>query len=265
VNRLVGAEFLKLRKRRALFWWTLVLTVGVVTLVYGIIEILHLADPVHHGPAGGIDGLRGSMLGLSLAGGIAAILVGAAAGTADVSAGVFRDLVATGRPRRELFAARAPGALAFFLPMITLGYVVIAVCSVTLVGSGHATAGIEPAINHSAPGAGLILRGYGWVVLSTGFDLLLALGLSSLIGSRGTTIGVLIGWQHLASPLLAQLSLIGRFRQAMYTAALDRLTPLGPSQEPLVVRSAAVAAVVLIGWLAVFLAAGGWRTVARDA
>ena len=148
--------------------------------------------------------------------------------------------------------------------MITLGYIVIAVCSVTLVGSGHATADRirGPA---DGPWGGADRRGYGWVVLSTGFDLLLALGFSSLIGSRGTTIGVLIGWQHLASPLLAQLSLIGRFRQAMFTAAFDRLTPMGPSQEPLVVHSVTVAAIVLIGWLAVFLAAGGWRTVTRDA
>ena len=254
MNRLVRAELLKLRKRRALFWWSLVLTVGVVTVVFGIIEVLHLVNPAHHGPAGGIDGLQGSIIGLTLAGGIAAILVGAAAGTADVSSGVFRDLVATGRSRWELFAARAPGALAFFLPMITLGYIVVAVCSVTLAGSNR------------VPGASVIARGYGWVVLSTGFDVLLALGFSSLIGSRGTTIGVLIGWQHIASPLLAQLSLIGRFRQAMFTAALDRLNPLRTGdQGPLVVHSAAVAAIVLILWLAVFLASGGRRTATRDA
>jgi hypothetical protein len=254
VNRLVRAELLKLRKRRALFWWSLVLSVGVVTVVFGIIEILHLVNPVTHGPAGGVNGLQGAIIGLSLAGGIAAILVGAAAGTADVSSGVFRDLVATGRSRWELFAARAPGALAFFLPMITLGYVVIAVCSVTLAGSLR------------VPAASVIARGYGWVVLSTGFDLLLALGFSSLIGSRGTTIGVLLGWQHIASPLLAQLSLIGRFRQAMFTAALERLNPLRTGEQgPLVVHSAAVAAVVLIVWLAVFLAAGGRRTATRDA
>lgn len=254
MNRLVRAELLKLRKRRALFWWSLVLTVGVVTVVFGIIEVLHLVNPAHHGPAGGIDGLQGSIIGLTLAGGIAAILVGAAAGTADVSSGVFRDLVATGRSRWELFAARAPGALAFFLPMITLGYIVVAVCSVTLAGSNR------------VPGASVIVRGYGWVVLSTGFDVLLALGFSSLIGSRGTTIGVLIGWQHIASPLLAQLSLIGRFRQAMFTAALDRLNPLRTGdQGPLVVHSAAVAAIVLILWLAVFLASGGRRTATRDA
>jgi hypothetical protein len=254
VNRLVRAEFLKLRKRRALFWWSLVLTVGVVTVVFGIIEILHLANPAHHGPAGGVNGLQGAMIGLSVAGGIAAILIGAATGTADVSSGVFRDLVATGRSRWELFAARAPGALAFFLPMVTLGYLVVAVCSVTLAGS------------LAVPGASVIVRGYGWVVLSTGFDLLLALGFSSLIGSRGTAIGVLLGWQHIASPLLAQVSLIGRFRQAMFTAALVRLNPLRPGdQGPLVVHSAVVAAVVLTGWLVVFLAAGGRRTATRDA
>ena len=48
-------------------------------------EILHLNNPAHYDPPGGIGGLQGSIIGLSLAGSVAAILVGSAAGTADVS------------------------------------------------------------------------------------------------------------------------------------------------------------------------------------
>ena len=43
-----------------------------------------------------------------------AILIGSAAGTQDVSNGVFRDLVVTGRPRSTLFDVRIPGALIVF-------------------------------------------------------------------------------------------------------------------------------------------------------
>jgi hypothetical protein len=255
VKRLVLAEALKLRKRRGLMWWSLVLTVGVVTVVFAIIEILHLVNPTRHGPAGGVDALSGSMMGLTAAGSLAAILLGAVAGTQDVSAGVFRDLVATGRSRWQLFMARVPGALAVYLPMITVGYIVIATCSVTLAG------------NLPVPSAGLFARGYGWVVLSTGFDVILALGFASLVGSRGITNGVLIGWQFIASPLLTQVSFLGGLRQALYTGALDRLNPApGVDQgPPTVVHSVVVAFVVVVAWIAASLAAGGWRTATRDA
>jgi len=254
--RMVSAELLKLRRRRGLLWWSLVLCVGIVTVVYTILEILHLHNPARYGPPGGIGGLQGSIIGLSLAGSVAAILVGTAAGTADVSTGVFRDLVATGRSRWALFFARVPGALLFFLPIVTLGYIVIAACSVGLAGS------------LPAPTAGLILRGYGWIMLVTGFDLILALGFASLIGSRGTTIGVLIGWQFLAAPLLAQASLLGAARKVLYSGAFDRLIPRAlftDQGSPLLIHTVAGAIIVLLGWIAVALGAGAWRTATRSA
>ena len=255
-TRLINSEWLKLRKRRELFWWSIALSVGVVAIVFGVIEGLHLANPAQHGPAGGLTGLTRGLIGLSSAGGLAAILIGAFTGTADVSAGVFRDLVATGRSRWELFAARGPGALMFFLPLITLGYVVVAACSVVFRGSMPAAS------------ASVIARGYGWVVLSTGFDLVVALGFASLINSRATTIGVLIGWQFIASPLLLQVSWLGSVRQLIFTSALARLNPAPALEGPgstTVTHSAAVAAVVLVAWVAVILVAGGWRTITRDA
>lgn len=261
--RLVSAEWLKLRKRRGLIWWSLVLCVGIVSVVFAILETLHLSNPARYGPPGGVGGLQGSMMGLSLAGSVAAILVGTAAGTADVSSGVFRDLVATGRSRWALFAARVPGALAFFLPIITLGYIVIAACSVGLAGSQAS----RDAAQVVAPHAGLIARGYGWVLLSTCFDLVLALGLASFIGSRATTIGVLLGWQFLAAPLLAQVTLLGAARQALFPAALDRLAPslITDQGAPVLIHSVAIAVLVLVGWTAFALGAGGWRTATRDA
>jgi hypothetical protein len=266
--RLVNAEWLKLRRRRALFWWALVLSVGIVSVVYAILEILHLNNPAHYGPPGGIGGLQGSIIGLSLAGSVAAILVGTAAGTADVSTGVFRDLVATGRSRWALFFARVPGALLFFLPIITLGYLVIAAGSVGFAGSAPHAMSTAEAAKFVAPDFGLILRGYGWILLVTGFDLILALGLASLIGSRGTTIGVLLGWQFLAAPLLAQVSLLGGARQVLFSAAFDRLIPQALFTDqgaPVITHSIGVAVVVLLGWTAFALGAGGWRTATRDA
>jgi hypothetical protein len=265
---MVSAEVLKLRKRRGLVWWSLVLAVGVVSVVFAILEILHLNNPAHYGPPGGLGGLQGSIIGLSLAGSVAAILVGTSAGTADVSSGVFRDLAATGRSRWALFAARVPGALLFFLPIITLGYIVIAACSIGLAGSPPHPMPPAEAAAFVAPSIGLIARGYGWILLVTGFDLVLALGLASLIGSRATTIGVLLGWQFLAAPLIAQIALLGAARQALFSQAFDRLIPhalFTDQGSPLLIQSIGVAVLVLLCWTALALGAGAWRTATRDA
>ena len=48
---------------------------------------------------------------LALLAAVAGAIVGATAGGADIEAGVFRDLAATGRSRTALFFARVPGAL----------------------------------------------------------------------------------------------------------------------------------------------------------
>ena len=53
---------------------------------------------------------------------LAAILIGVEAGTADSSAGVFRDLVVTGRSRLALFASRVPAALALCWSVIIAAY-----------------------------------------------------------------------------------------------------------------------------------------------
>ena len=108
--RMIKAEWLKLRKRRGLFWWSLGLSVGVVALIFGVIEVLHLANPAQHGPAGGLTGVTRGLIGLYSAGGVAAILVGSFAGTADVSSGVFRDLVATVQPLARHRHFRGPVA-----------------------------------------------------------------------------------------------------------------------------------------------------------
>jgi hypothetical protein len=252
--RLIRAELLKLRRRRSLVVWSSIVAVGVITVVFGIIEILHLADPNRHGPAGGMDAFRGGLIGLTSGGAIAAIFVGSVAGTEDVSAGVFRDLVATGRSRWDLFFARVPGALAFFVPVVTVGFAVVAAVSVGL-ADGLPT-----------PSVALLARGYGWVLLSTCFEVVVALGLASLLNSRAVTNGALIGWQFIAAPLLTQLTALGAARQALFPAAIDRLNPAPIiGQEASVVRSPAVAIIVLLAWVAVALAAGGWRTVTRDA
>ena len=53
---------------------------------------------------------------------IIAATVGAAAGTTDLTDGMFRHLVITGRSRIALFLARIPAGLAILLPVVALAF-----------------------------------------------------------------------------------------------------------------------------------------------
>jgi hypothetical protein len=97
--RLVGAELLKLRKRRGLVASGLGLTVLPMVVAYAILVSLHAANPAKHGPAGGLQNFSDSIDLLMTLGVIVAILIGSTLGAADLSSGVFRELVVTGRSR----------------------------------------------------------------------------------------------------------------------------------------------------------------------
>src|SRR5436305_659212 len=95
---------------------------GRVILTEVHLLILHAAHPTKHGPAGGTTNLDHLLFVIGWLGTVASIVLGAAAGTQDVSPGVFRDLVATGRSRKALFNVRYPGTLIVFLPMLAAAF-----------------------------------------------------------------------------------------------------------------------------------------------
>jgi hypothetical protein len=252
--RLASAEFLKLRKRRGLVFSTLVLTVVPMIVAYTVLAVLHAANAAKHGPAGGAGNFSDSLNVLGDLSVVAAILVGATLGTGDLGAGVFRELVVTGRSRLALFAARVPAGLGLLLPFVGVGFVVSAAAATVLSGS------------IDGPSSTLIAESLGWLVLTTSASLLLALGASSLIGSRGTSIGVLLGWILVASPLLVQIGSLGVLREGILRAATQRFEPAailgGGPQVPM---SLAAAAAVVLAWTILSLGLGAWRTSTRDA
>jgi hypothetical protein len=251
---LVGAELLKLRKRRGLVLSALALTVVPMIIAYVVLLILHAADPAKHGPAGGLENLSGSMEVLSQLGVVAAILVGATLGAGDLGSGVFRELVVTGRSRLALFTARVPAGLALVLPFAGAAFAVTATAATVFAGSSE------------APSAGLLVSSGAWLGLVTGLAFVLALGVSSALGSRGTTIGILLGWQLIAMPLVLQIGALGSLREGLVEAATERLEPgrlfEGGATVPM---SLAAAVVVIAAWTVVPLAVGAWRTCTRDA
>lgn len=245
---LVRAEFLKVRKRRGLVAAAALLTIAPVVIGYAVLSYLHATNPAHYGPAGGTDDLVGGLELLTQIGLVAAIIVGATAGAGDVGAGVFRELVVTGRSRLALFAARIPGGLALLLPLVALAFSLAAGSSIVLAGS-------EP-----APGAELLLRYGAWIGIGPLTAYLLAVGVSSALGSRAMSIGLLLGWQLAAAPILLAT---GKVDAVLPNAALLRLEP-GDAGKPLSI-SVITAVVVLAVWTLVPLAAGAWRTRTAEA
>jgi hypothetical protein len=256
MTALVAADLLKLRRRRGLVAVVSPLTVGAIVISNAIIEVLHLADSTTHGPAGGVTMLGHQAFTVGALGAVAAAVVGAIAGAGDLEAGVYRDLVVTGRSRLALYAARIPGGLLFLLPFAAAAYAVEAVVSVALAGY------------HPAPSLSLLLTTGAWTLLKVVFTYLLAVAVAAAIGSRSYTIGILLAWTLALTPLLASISALGWTRKLIPGVAIDALQPaaLGESarQGTAIPMAAAAVAAVLLAWALAALAAGALRDTARD-
>lgn len=254
--QMVGADFLKLRKRRGTVIWSLVLALAPLLIFFIVRAAQHSSNPSAHEPAGGMEGYRDSLrLVAMFFGPLAAVLIGSDGGAGDIAAGVFRDLVVTGRSRVALFASRVPAALALCWLVIIAAFAV-AVAGTYIFADGRPT-----------PGATLIGNGLGFSLLATGVVCAVAVGFASLTASRPAALTVLIGWQLVASPILASISSLGSSRRALLSQAIAHFSPvsLGGGRGATVSMSLGLALLVLAAWLGAFLALGAWRTATIDA
>jgi hypothetical protein len=257
---MIAADILKLRRHRSTMATSAALSVGLTALYLTVVLARHNGQL----PGAQTLGDGTSLMGLYF-GSFAAILIGAEAGTIDLTAGVFRDLVATGRPRTALFLTRIPAAIAVALVFTLGGLLLTVAAAIAFHGSTQ------------APGAGLIAESALWVVLATAVVTALAVGLGSLTGSRAVTLTAIIGWQTVASGMLYLATFLGAARDLVLVFAVSRFQPgpaVGTRANPgssnalnnLKLPMPAVAAVlVILAWLIVPAVAGAWRTRTRDA
>jgi ABC-type transport system involved in multi-copper enzyme maturation permease subunit len=252
--RMFDADLLKLRKKRGTLIWVIVLALAPVIVLFTVKAIQHSSNPVKYGPAGGTPGFTDGVRLLCLFfGPLAAVLIGVEAGTGDSSAGVFRDLVVTGRSRLALFASRVPAALAVCWTVMIVGY------GLVLLGS------FAFASNLPTPDSALVLNGLGFTLLATGVVCVVAVGLASLTTSKPAAITALIGWQLVASPLIANISSLGKGRDAILSQAIAHFSPVHVGDRGAnVTMGQGTALLVLAAWLAAFLALGAWRTRTMD-
>ena len=253
--RMIGADVRKVGKKRGTMIWALVLALAPLLVFFIVAAAQHSSNP-QNAPAGGVGGYRDAIRILALFfGPLAAILIGTDSGAGDMTAGVFRDLVVTGRSRLALFGARVPAALAVTWLVVCLGY------AITLIGTFVFASGTP------TPGVALLVNGLGFALLSTGVVCVLAVGLASLTTSRPAALVALIGWHLVASPILANIDSLGSSRRLVFSQAIEHFSPvrLNGDRGATVTMSGATAVVVLVGWIAVFLALGAWRTRTMDA
>ena len=267
---LIGAKLLELRKRSVLMVVTAAFTVGLPVIFYGIRAIYHLSDPVHNGPAGAPSAFATAGTLMAEFGFIVAVMLGATAGTDDVTDGMFRQLVITGRSRLALYLARIPAGLTILLSLAALGFTVAALVTAFL-NSPHAPGALTPSASALA-GAGLWLELY----LVIGFTV--GLGLGVLMGQRTVPVVLLIVLEIIITPILADHALphFVNVERLIVGVPMDQLQPavlaggahVGPTGGVGLVippMPTWAMAAVIAGWVIGWLAIGAWKMATRDA
>ena len=126
---MITTRLMELRKRRGLMVALIVVNVGLPTIFLVVRLLCHAIAPKSYGPAGGYDIFTNLVCGVMYTFGfIVAAALGCTAGSVDLTDGMFRHLVVTGRSRLALYLARIPAGLAIVVPLVAIGFT--AVCAV---------------------------------------------------------------------------------------------------------------------------------------
>ena len=268
---LISAKLLELRKRRTLMIVTVAFTVALPVIFYGIRLIYHLGDPARYAPAGAPNAFATAGTLMAEFGFIAAAALGATAGTADLTDGMFRHLVITGRSRLALYLARIPAGLSILLSLAAAGFAVT--CLVTaFLGSPQASGAVTLSPGAMA-GAGL------WLELDLVIGFTAGLGLGTLTGQRTVPVILLTVLEIIITPVLAGHALpyfldgerlvVGVAMDQLKPAALaagQQVGPGGGASAPQIPPMPAWAMITVIaGWIVGWSAIGARRMVTRDA
>lgn len=250
--QMIGADLLKLRKRRGMLAWALLLALFSQVVFFGVRALTQSSDS-SGGPVGGLDGFRhGIDLLCFFAAPLAAVLIGTEAGAGDSAAGVFRDLVVTGRSRLALFATRAPAALLIVLALTTAGFGLVCVATFAFAEGGP------------TPDASAIVWGWLFALLANGLLCVVAVGLATLLDSKPATITTLIGWQLVLSPILVGVKSLKSVREALLDAPLLHIDPAGAGGDVRIGMSLAAIVATLVLWPLIATALGAWRARTMD-
>lgn len=266
---LINAKILELRKRRVLMIVTAAFTIALPIIFYGIRLISHLSDPARYAPAGAPNAFATVGTVMDEFGIIIAITLGVTAGTADLTDGVFRHLVITGRSRLALYLARIPAGLSILLSLAAVGFTVA--CLVTaFLGSPLPAGAVIPSPGAMAD-AGL------WLELDLVIGFTVGLGLGSLMGQRTVPVILLIVLEIIITPILINHALPGFIngQRLIVGVPMEQLKPAALAGGTRVGLGGSIAShlppmpswamiTVIVGWIAGWSAIGAWKMATRD-
>ena len=128
---MITTRIMELRKRRGLMIALIVVNIGIPSIFLVIRLISHAVAPKSYGPAGGYDIYTNLVAGVMYVFGfIVAATLGCTAGSVDLTEGMFRHLVVTGRSRLALYLARIPAGLAIVWTFLAVGFTIVCVVCV---------------------------------------------------------------------------------------------------------------------------------------
>jgi hypothetical protein len=268
---LIGAKVLELRKRRTLITVTVAFTIALPVIFYAIRLITHASDPARYAPAGAPNAFATAGALMDEFGFIIAVTLGATAGTADLTDGMFRHLVITGRSRLALYLARIPAGLVILASLAAVGFTVT--CLVTAFLNSPHPAGVLPPSPGAMAGSGL------WLELDLAIGFTVGLGLGSLMGQRTVPVILLIVLEIIITPILTdhvlpgfldgQRLVVGVAMAQLKPAALAGGTTVGPEGGQRTVHLPPMPTwamiTVIAGWIIGWSVIGAWKMKTRDA
>ena len=188
---MIQSRFMELRKRRGLMTALIVVTVGIPAIFLAFRLVAHLVAPHSYGPAGGYNIFSALVAGvLYVFGFIVAATLGCTAGSVDLTEGMFRHLVVTGRSRLALYLARIPAGLAIIVPLVAAGFTIVCMVCVFAAPSQLKYDGVAVPANLSRAGlASWAANHADEVVCNFNIRIVKSSPITSLIPSVINTVG----------------------------------------------------------------------------
>jgi hypothetical protein len=249
-RRMIGADVAKVGRRAGTVVWAAVLAILPLVIYFIVAAIQHSSNPTSDRPAGGAHGFSiGLQILVFFFGPLSAMMVGVQAGLGDSAAGVFRELVVTGRSRLSLFASRIPGALLVALSILTVAFAIDVIGTIVFRSGAH------------DPSAGTILKSWGFLLLSDGVVCVVVVGLAAALDSRVASLISFIGCELILFPALVNDNGLGSFREVFLDSAVRHIDPAPLSNDRFHVPMTTGAVVLtFVLWTAIACALGAWRT-----
>ena len=244
---MIRATLRTITGRRGSFYGGAAVVLAGVLIVIAVVIVIHVLRPGRNPSTGGQPLFDGGWAVVLLVGTVVAILIGALAGSYDAAQGTMRYLVMTGATRGRVYAARTIA-------------VMLAVCLALLPSTALVAAGAL-ALPHASSDAVALsdVGGFAWsIALFAGVFALISMGIGTLMRSNGAAIAISLVFAVGFTPLLVLIEHVSQtLADLMLPNLLDRLTGADTG------AAIPVAALALLAWIGVFLAAG-WLRVQRD-